>query len=355
MTHSQSNSPKHYTQLNAEERGMIDALYHTHELSYHEIAAEINRSASTVKREIDRASVRQLHSNRLPFHDYFADAAQAQHEKLRHHDYRKMHVQGRWRSFFNWLVAKVRKDHAGFREQSVDGYVHLFERVYPDIPCPSTPTVYRYIDDDLLPLDNTDLPEKLRRRVKKPGRKHDRQNKRLVGTSIEERPEAVNERKTFGDWEGDLVKGKRTVNEPALLTLTERETRYELVFKIPNYHAETCRQALQWVVDTQGADLFHSITFDNGSEFALLDQVQDTQIYYCHPYTPSERGSNENANGLLREFIPKGVSLHHFSKEFVHHMQVVLNERLRKILSYHSPAEAFRECVEKLRATAAVG
>lgn len=339
MTHDQFNSTKHYTQLTAEDRGEIEALHHTDGFSIRRIAAKLHRNLSTISRELHRGQVRQLSPEYLPYFDYFAPTAQTLHEQRCHHDYLNLHLKGRWRRFFHWLAAKVKK--IRFRRQSIDGYVHLFKRLYPDSDCPSTPTVYRYIDRGLLPVDNTVLPEKLRRHIKHPGRHHLRQNRRLAGVSIDQRPLVVNERKTFGDWEGDLVKGKRVVNEAALLTLTERQTRYELIYKIPDYHAQTCLNALQWIINTKGAELFHSITFDNGSEFALLDQVHGTQIYYCHPYTPCERGSIENANGLIREFMPKGVSLHHFSEAYVQETQTVLNERLRKSLDYRSSAEVF--------------
>ncbi|WP_263405107.1 IS30 family transposase [Schleiferilactobacillus harbinensis] len=88
--------------------------------------------------------------------------------------------------------------------------------------------------------------------------------------------------------------------------------------------------------------MFHSIIFDNGSELALLDQVKGTKIYYCHPCTPSERGSNENANGLICEFIPKGISLHKFSKKLIREVQDVLNGRLRKSLGYRSASAALQ-------------
>ncbi|QVI35586.1 IS30 family transposase [Lacticaseibacillus chiayiensis] len=341
MTQDKFNSTRHYTQLTAEDRGVIEGLHHTKGFSIRKIAARLHRAPSTISRELNRGKTRQLRSNYLSYEAYYADTAQILHEQRCQHDYCQLHLKGRWHFFFNWLTAKVKK--AKFRLQSIDGYCHLFKRLYPAHACPSTPTVYRYLDRGLLPLDNTILPEKLRRHIKHAGRHRDRRNKRLAGTSIEQRPQAVNERKTFGDWEGDLVKGKRVVNEPALLTLTERKSRYELIYKLPDYHAQTCLDVLQRVINSKGAKWFHSITFDNGSEFALLDRVKGTQIYYCHPYTPSERGSNENANGLIRELIPKGISLHHFSKTYIHEAQKVLNGRLRKSLGYRSAADVFQQ------------
>lgn len=339
MTQHQSNSTRQYTQLTPEDRGMIDALYHSDDCSIRMIAQEIGRSPSTVSRELKRGTVQQMDSQRLYYRDYYADAAQILHDKRRANS-RPHGLLVKCHHFFQWLDNRVKKEH--FRRQSIDGLVHLYQQLFPHRACPATSTVYRYIDQGLLKIDNMDLPEKLRRHIKGHHRNHDRKNKKIAGTSIEQRPKVVNERQTYGDWEGDLVKGKRTVNEPALLTLTERRTRFELIYKIPDYHAQTCLQALQWVLDHHGAGLFHSITFDNGSEFALLNQVKGTKIYYCHPYTPSERGSNENANGLIREFIPKGISLHKFSKKLIRKVQDVLNGRLRKSLGYRSASAALQ-------------
>ena len=110
---------------------------------------------------------------------------------------------------------------------------------------------------------------------------------------------------------GDLVKGVRRKNQPALMTLTERLTRFEIVIKIPNYRAGTCRQELQKVINYH-PNWFNSITFDNGAEFSTLAKIRHAKIYFAHPYSPWERGSNENNNGLLRQFYPKGQPIKQF-------------------------------------------
>ena len=115
----------------------------------------------------------------------------------------------------------------------MDTFVHWFKQHYPGKVCPATPTVYRYIDDQRLPLRNQDLPMKLRRRIKHYGRHHDRTNKKIWGQSIELRPSIVEDRSEFGHWEGDLVKAKRVESEPALMTLTERFSRLEILLSYP--------------------------------------------------------------------------------------------------------------------------
>ncbi|MEK1353795.1 IS30 family transposase, partial [Limosilactobacillus fermentum] len=170
-----------------------------------------------------------------------------------------------------------------------------------------------------------------------------RTNKTKLGTSIDERPIEVQDRRQGGHWEGDLVKGKRVDSEPALLVLTERTSRFEIIIKLANYKASTCKVGLQSIIDDYGAEYFTTITFDNGSEFAQLDSVEGTDVYFAHPYSPWERGTNENQNGLLREFIPKGRSLHHYDIIDIQSFQDALNSRPRRILGYRSAAELMPE------------
>lgn len=167
-----------------------------------------------------------------------------------------------------------------FGECWVDCFVQTYKIAHPEQKYPSTSTVYRDIDKGLLEMRNGDLPMKPRRRVKSDT------NKRVYGQSIEERPEEVEDRQVVGHWEGDLIKGTRVENEPALMTMTERATRFEIILKLPNYHADTCLQGLQTILDDYGADNFKSVTFDNGSEFAKLSEAVGTDVYYAHPYSP---------------------------------------------------------------------
>lgn len=123
------------------------------------------------------------------------------------------------------------------------------------------------------------------------------------------------------------------------MTLTERLSRYEIIVKLTDYHAETCRRALQTVIEDYGPEHFKTVTFDNGSEFASLSQVTGTTVYFAHPYSPWERGTNENQNQLVREFIPKGHSMRTLTITDIQAIQDALNQRPRRILDYHSAME----------------
>jgi IS30 family transposase len=331
MTHNQNTMTHHYQQLQSYERGLIMARQ-SDGWSCRQIARELHRNPSTISRELKRGTVRQIGPNQTPFKAYFADTAQTVYENRR----ANCHAIS-WLikapEFFEQLVIELRRKP---RIHSVDSFVHWFKMTHTELHCPSTPTVYRYIDDGRFELTNSELPMKLRRRVKSGHKAHQRLNKRLLGQSIEKRPEAANDRTELGHWEGDLVKGKRVASEPALMTLTERTSRYEIIVKVADYHADTCQQALQDVINDYGAAYFKTVTFDNGSEFSNLAQVTGTTVYFAHPYSPWERGSNENQNQLIREFVPKGRSMRQLTLTKIQAIQDALNQRPRKILDYQS-------------------
>ncbi|MCZ3616802.1 IS30 family transposase, partial [Lactobacillus crispatus] len=122
----------------------------------------------------------------------------------------------------------------------------------------------------------------------------------------------------------------------------ERTTRFEVVIKIPDYRASTCQRLLQKEIDRHPA-WFKSITFDNGSEFADMTKIKGCQIYFAHPYSPWERGTNENCNGLLRQFFPKGKSMKDKSKAYVQQATDAINHKYRRILQYHTAEELFKQ------------
>ncbi|GEP20408.1 IS30 family transposase [Pediococcus argentinicus] len=336
LNSSTYTSTKHYQHLADTERGQIEAL-HDQGVSERSIATKLQRSPSTISRELRRGTTSQMSTYGVYHKHYFADTGKAVYQKNRSH----CHAIGMMAKsqLFMQLLEKALK--AQPRTDSVDSFVHRFRKTYPELHCPSTPTVYRIIDSGLSILRNTDLPKKVGRRNKKHSQ-HIRTNKKLLGLSIEQRPKYIDNRSQFGHWEGDLVKGHRVKSQPALLTLTERKTRYEIIIKIPDYRAQTCLEYVQSIVNGN-PKLFKSITFDNGSEFSLLNQVSGTTIYFAHPYSPWERGSNENQNGLIRESIPKGLSLTSYTDDWINKVALALNTRLRKALNYHSSRYCFNK------------
>ena len=184
-----------------------------------------------------------------------------------------------------------------------------------------------------------------------------------AGESIEQRPEEIDGREEFGHWEGDTVysgKGKRKTTR-ALLTMTERKTRKEIIIAIPNRKAETVVKALDALERKLGARrfraIFKSITFDNGTEFAAAEELERscvnkhlprTKVYFCHPYSSWERGTNENTNGMIRRRFPKGTNFAAVTNAQIVQAENWINNYPRKILGYKSSEIVFRECLREL-------
>ena len=205
----------------------------------------------------------------------------------------------------------------------------------------SAKTLYNYIDQGLLRVKNIDLPLRVRRKRKTYRlRKH----RRCYGESIDERPVDVENRERFGHWEIDTVIGSADSSE-VLLTLDERMTRKRHIVKLPAKTAKAVEEGLKQLRKEYGKtwpDVFHTITCDNGSEFASLPELfTDTKIYYAHPYSAWERGTNEKQNSLIRRFYALSQSFTSVSEETISLVEDWINNLPRKFLHYLSPDEVF--------------
>ena len=214
-------------------------------------------------------------------------------------------------------------------------------------------TLYNWIDKGyFFRLTNKDLPIKSKRKKKY---KHVHVQKRpTIGESIEKRPEEVNKREIFGHWEGDTVySGKKKTGKAALFVYTERKTRKELIVKMPDRTAESGVGALSILEKRFGdkfKDIFKSITYDNGSEFADVASMRSAvkDLWYCHPYSSWERGSNENTNRFIRRIYPKGTDFSELTDEDIQKLENWINKYPRKKLGWKTADMLFDEQVAAL-------
>lgn len=209
-----------------------------------------------------------------------------------------------------------------------------------------TSTFYNYVKANKIPgFDKKELPVISKRKPRNTKRSGKTKGK---GLSIEHRPFETNDRSEFGHWEGDLVVGARTGDTGAVLTLVERKTRHQLTVKLKDKKATTVLKSFyklqKLYPDFDVKKVIKSITFDNGSEFSCWNKVEkylNCKIYFAHPYSSWERGSNENCNRLLRRFFPKGCNFNNYTENDVMTANELINNKIRKILNYKSSLELF--------------
>jgi IS30 family transposase len=211
-------------------------------------------------------------------------------------------------------------------------------------------TIYRSLYIQARGALKKELLEHLRRsRNMRRSRHHTQKTEnhgRIIETvSISERPASVEDRAVPGHWEGDLLFGS---HNSQIATLVERQTRYVMLVKVAGKDTESVVNALIIHARKLPQELYKSLTWDRGKEMADHKRFTlDThiQVYFCDPHRPWQRGSNENTNGLLRQYFPKGLDLSTYSQENLDEVARRLNERPRKTLNYQTPAQRFQECV----------
>lgn len=324
--------------LNFEERMTIQ-LRLKDGLSPYRIAKELNRTINTVLNEIRRGTTTQIKQGKH-IELYLADTGEAIYKKRRLNSCRAF-KRLECSDFINYAVDQI-KTNSWSPDACVGNALETGKFERSEIVC--TKTLYNYIDLGLLHVKNVDLPMKLRRNTK-PSRV--KKHKKHLGKSIEQRELHINNREEFGHWEIDTVIGEKSGNDCVLLTILERKTRNAIVRKIAAKTAHAVMNEISSIRNLYGnqfSQVFKTITGDNGSEFADLSTIEadsDTNVYFTHPYSSFEKGTNERHNGLIRRFIPKGKRMSDYSANDIEFIEDWMNTLPRRILKYKTPEELF--------------
>ena len=229
------------------------------------------------------------------------------------------------------------------------GYMKTHKYFEKDGFCEITvPTIYNAIRFGIINVKLSDT-----RRMKYDSKYEYKESSQVssskIAYSIETRPEEIDNRLIFGHFELDTVIGTNKGKHECLMTLTERKTRFEMIFKLNFKTSEEVVKKFNQIKDFMKVNynkIFKSITTDNGSEFsAFLDIIKDTKtkIYFCHPYCSGEKGTNEKHNSMIRYFIPKKTLIENYSFDDINKIAEWMNNYPRKILNYKTPLEALLE------------
>jgi IS30 family transposase len=325
------------THLTRDERIAIETLKNlTPPMSNRAIARQLERAPQTIHKEVKDGTVRQMKKQNgkiIYFERYSAEVGQRAYDEARKASHRRVMwlADTTFIEFADKLMLDTYAKHSPYAVIQLAKASNKIDNAL--IPCVST--LYHWIDAGFLKTKNMDLMVKMTLNTKK---KRNRKNKTVLGKSIEERPESILTREEFGHWEIDTVRGLQTGDDACLLTIVERKTRFELAIKIDGKTSESVSKALKIVVDEFGKEnfskVFKTITSDNGTEFASLSEALDkvSEVFFTHPYSSYERGSNENGNRMLRRFFPKGVALSPVPAYAVKMAQDWMNSYPRKVL-----------------------
>jgi IS30 family transposase len=338
--------------FSGEERRMLDYLWNgvgaiPKERNIALLARRFGKHRRTIERELKRGTITQTDYELRQYQTYSGYAAQknADAAKANHGPAEKI---GKDHKLAAAIAEMIKKNQyspfaivAKFEDEGWPGDTRICEK-----------TVYRYVRKGMI-ADTADSDllyrGKRRKMVSKPP-KHSRSG--ALARSIDNRPESINNRSEAGHWEMDTVRGPKNGGLDCLLTLTERKLRTELIFKLPDGRAESVKAVMDGLERSLAENfpvVFKSVTPDNGSEFSDCEGLERSclsdglrfRLFYAHPYRACERGTNENANGIIRRFFPKGTDFSLISHDAVRQVQSWMNHYPRNILDGASPARAF--------------
>jgi len=351
MERKDYSTKKRYVHLKESERHKIEVLL-TGRKKVSEIARLLVRNRATIYREIGRGEVTRIKYDLREKTEYRAHVGQGEYEKRGRNKERSLKI-GKDIELEEYIRIKLVEER--YSPDAIIGEIKARGLKFRGMIC--TKTLYNYIDKGIFfGISNKDLWQKRNKRARKyrPVGRISCTNR--TSRSIEKRPLAVEERREYGHWEGDTLKGPRGA-KASLVTLTERKTREEIIIKVAQASQEAIKGAIDKLESIYGQGFkkkFKSITFDNGAEFldwrsleiSRFGNGRRTTIYFAHSFSSWERGSNENHNRMIRRFVPKGTDIADLTESRINDIEDWMNNYPRKILAYKSPKQAAAECLQ---------
>jgi len=324
-----------YKRLTIYEREEI-SRYLIMNCSYRRIAIYLNRSASTIQREIQCRKFDRFNYRATLAHCNAQEISRIPRKKLKLRTNKKLE-----RIIVNYL----------HKRWSPEQIVKRIKILYPNDMTMriSHETIYAYIYVHPRKHLKRQLMYNLRRkRINRHVRDKDRRKSSSIQdyVSIDDRPPEIDSRKIAGHWEGDLILGAQ--NKSAIGTLVERKTRLTFIVKLKDRSANTVRKAFTKKLSHLPKALKKSLTYDQGSEMSehrIFTENTKIQVYFAHPHSPWERGTSENTNSLIRDFFPRGTNFSKITSRQLKRVQDLLNDRPRKVLSFYTPLEIFTKSV----------
>ena len=316
-----------YIHLTIEERTSI-AYLKKQGVSLRQIAKTIGRNVSTIKREIERNYTNKYDN----FYSYYPNTSQTKYKKR----ISKAH------NIVQFPLEVIQIIEQRIKETWSPEQIAAY---YKDDGFPCYKTIYKWINEGTIINGNKSL---LRRKGK--GGWYETRGKFNKGKSIRKRDKKIYKRADYGHWELDTVVSGRGKTKTCFITLVERKSRFYKAIKSPNRHADVVARLIIDYLKQFPSELVKTITTDNGTEFAdwqTIEKELNCEVYFCDTFCAWQKGSNENSNGLLREFFPKGYNLSRYTQVYIDKKVNLINNRPRKCNNWISPSKLMSEAISE--------
>lgn len=316
-----------YIHLTIEERTSIAHL-HKQGVSLRQIAITIGRNVSTIKRELDR----NYTPNKKGDNDYYPYSSQKRYEE------RKSEAHNIIQFPLEVIQIIEQRIKETWSPEQIAAY-------YKNNGFPCYKTIYKWINEGIIINGNKSL---LRRKGK--GGWYETRGKQNRGKSIRKKDKRIYKLADYGHWELDTVVSGLGKSKSCFITLVERKSRFYKAIKSPNRHADVVARLIIDYLKQYLSELVKTITTDNGKEFAEWEQIEkelNCEIYFCDTFCAWQKGSNENSNGLLREFFPKGYNLNRYTQVYIDKKVNLINNRPRKCNNWISPSKLMSEAISE--------